>query len=249
MNGDSMRVLITGSSGFIGSHLKKKLELHGHTIVEWDHKIDKAIENFELGDAEFVIHMAAWADVRASIKDPQLYWDNNITNTTKIQKMCYQSNVPLIYASSSCIHEWHKSPYGISKKVNEETAYAGQIGLRFTTVYGGDGAGRGMFMDKLKDRSLEYVTNHVRDFVHIDDVVAAITLLMNQPHRYSLLPAYDIGTGKGYVVSELAQAGGYAVEPAEGDECEALDNTADITEIKKLGWQPTTDVLEYIKSL
>ena len=41
----------------------------------------------------------------------------------------------------------------------------------------------------------------------------------------------NVSTGKGYVVSELAQEGGYAVEPAEGDECEALDNTADITEI------------------
>ena len=106
-----------------------------------------------------------------------------------------------------------------------------------------------MFMDRLKDRSLEWVTNHVRDFVHIDDVVNAITLLMGQPFHYSLNPAYDIGTGHGYVVSELAQAGGFAVEPKEGDECEALDNTADITEIKKLGWRPTIDVLEYIKAL
>ena len=244
-----MRVLITGSRGFIGSHLKNKLESHGHTIIEWDHKIDRSIENFELGDAEFVIHMAAWADVRASIQDPQLYWDNNITNTTKIQKMCHEKFIPLIYASSSCVHEWHKSPYGISKKVNEETAYVGQVGLRFTTVYGGDGAQRGMFMDKLKDRSLEWVTNHVRDFVHIDDVVNAITILMSQINLYGLNPAYDIGTGTGYVVSELAQAGGYAVEPVEGDECEALDNTADITEMKKLGWSPTIDVLEYIKAL
>lgn len=244
-----MRILITGSRGFIGSHLKRKLESAGHEIIEWDHKIDKPIENFSLGDAEYVIHMAAWADVRNSIVEPQLYWDNNITNTTNIQKLCYNANVPLIYASSSCIHEWHKSPYGISKKVNEETAHIGQIGLRFTTVYGGEGAGRGMFMDRLKDRSLEWVTNHVRDFVHIDDVVKAITLLMSQPFHYSLNPAYDIGTGKGYVVSELAQAGGYAVEPQEGDECEALDNTADITEIKKLGWEPTIDVLEYIKAL
>lgn len=242
-----MRVLITGSRGFIGSHLKKKLESYGHEIIEWDHKIDKAIENIiSVGNAEYVIHMAAWADVRKSIEEPQLYWDNNITNTTKIQKLCHEANIPLIYASSSCIHEWHKSPYGISKKVNEETAYEGQVGLRFTTVYGGEGAGRGMFMDRLKDRSLEYVTNHVRDFVHIDDVINAINLLMNQQ---GLLPAYDIGTGHGYVVSELAQAGGFAVEPIEGDECEALDNTADITEIKKLGWRPTVDVLEYIKAL
>ena len=31
-----MKVAITGSRGFIGSHLKKRLENDGHEIVEWD---------------------------------------------------------------------------------------------------------------------------------------------------------------------------------------------------------------------
>ena len=192
--------------------------------------------------------MAAWADVRKSIEEPDIYWENNVTNTTRIQRQCYEYNIPLIYASSSCIHEWYKSPYGISKKVNEETAFPGQVALRFTTVYGGAGAPRGMFMDNLKDGSLKWVTNHIRDFVHINDVISAITLLMNLDFD-ELKPAYDIGTGQGYIVSELAKAGGYDVEGVEGDECEALDNTADITAIKELGWEPTIDVLEYIKQL
>jgi len=248
-----MRIVITGSRGFIGGHLKNKLKQNGHEIIEWDHHIDKPIENFILNrkgfnEVDYVIHMAAWADVRKSIEEPDVYWENNVTNTTRIQRQCYEYKVPLIYASSSCIHEWHKSPYGISKKVNEETAFPGQVALRFTTVYGGAGANRGMFMDNLKDGSLKWVTNHVRDFVHIDDVTRAIALIMNID-IWSLKPAYDIGTGHGYVVSELAQAGGYDVEGVEGDECEALDNTADITSIKELGWEPTIDVLEYIKQL
>ncbi len=165
-----------------------------------------------------------------------------------------------MYASSSCIHEWHKSPYGISKKVNEETAFTEQIGLRFTTVYGGAGANRGMFMDKLKNGELKYVTNHVRDFIHIDDVCNAITTLMyfSKPtaslESYKLepspklLPAYDIGTGHGYTVSDLAKLAGYDLPIKEGDECEAQDNTADISEMKKLGWSPSIDIRDYIKS-
>ena len=43
-----MRIVITGSRGFIGSHLKKKLEKYGNEIIEWDHRIDKPIENFEV---------------------------------------------------------------------------------------------------------------------------------------------------------------------------------------------------------
>jgi len=243
-----MRIVITGSHGFIGGHIKNKLKQDGHEIIEWDHHIDKPIENFELGAAHYVIHMAAWADVRKSIEEPDLYWDNNITNTTNIQRQCYEANIPLIYASSSCIHEWHKSPYGISKKVNEETAFPGQVGLRFTTVYGGAGANRGMFMDNIKDGNLKYVTNHIRDFVHIDDVISAIVLLMDLDIN-ELKPTYDIGTGQGYVVSSLAKMAGYDVPLKEGDECEADDNTADITDIKALGWAPTISVKRHINTL
>ena len=204
-----MRIIITGSRGFIGGHLKNKLEQDGHEIIEWDHHIDKPIEKFQFAFelealADYVIHMAAWADVRKSIEDPNIYWENNVTNTSRIQRQCHEYKIPLIYASSSCIHEWHKSPYGISKKVNEETAFPGQVGLRFTTVYGGAGAQRGMFMDKIKDGNLKYVTNHVRDFVHIDDVISAIILLMGLD-IWSLKPTYDIGTGEGNVVSNLAK--------------------------------------------
>ena len=243
-----MRIVITGSRGFIGGHLKDRLKRDGHTIIEWDHKIDKAIENFKLDNADYVVHMAAWADVRKSIKEPDLYWENNVTNTTNIQRQCHEHKVPLIYASSSCIHEWYKSPYGISKKVNEETAFPGQVALRFTTVYGGAGAQRGMFMDNLKDGSLKHVTNHIRDFVHIDDVIRAIVLIMNLD-IWTLKPAYDIGTGEGNVVSDLAKIAGYDVPIKEGDECEAQDNTADITDIQELGWIPWISIRRHIQSL
>ena len=82
-----------------------------------------------------------------------------------------------MYASSSCIHNWWLSPYGTSKKVNEETAFDKQVGLRFTTVYG-DGARESMLIGKLLDGSIGYLTRHVRDFIHVDDVVEAH---MNNP--------------------------------------------------------------------
>ena len=130
-----LKIAITGSHGFIGSHLKKRLSKQGHNITEWDLRIDKPIEKFNLENYDAVFHLAAWADVRASIEDPPRYWENNVVNTTRIQRICKVINIPLFYASSSCIHNWWLSPYGTSKKVNEETAQEGQIGLRFTTVY------------------------------------------------------------------------------------------------------------------
>jgi len=247
-----MNIAITGSSGFIGHHLKHYLELDGHHIIPWDRNIGKDIQDFELEAAEFVIHLAADADVRRSIEEPDLYWDNNVTPTTRIQKLCYAADVPLLYASSSCIHQWHKSPYGISKKVNEETAFPGQVGLRFTTVYG-DGARDSMFIGKLMRGELKYATNHVRDFIHVDDVVHAIDLIMLRildPHLFEGIPlraAYDIGCGIGNIVSEVARIRMPGVDHKPGDACEAQDNTADITYIQELGFKPTINVLDYVQ--
>ena len=242
-----MKIAITGSRGFIGSHLKTRLEKDGHEIVEWDLRQEpsRCIKDFDPGDINYCIHLAAYADVRASLKDPQKYWKNNVENTTRIQNICHYNNIPLLYASSSCIHNWWLSPYGISKKVNEETANFGQVGLRFTTVYG-DGARDTMLIGKLLDGSIKYLTKHIRDFVHVSDVVDAIVLLMSKNIR-SLKPAYDIGTGKGNVVEDLGILAGWeGIEVTEGDACEAQNNTADISSMKELGWEPKIDVRDYI---
>ena len=183
--------------------------------------------------------------MRASLKDPQKYWVNNVENTTRIQNICHHNNIPLLYASSSCIHNWWLSPYGISKKVNEETAKFGQVGLRFTTVYG-DGARDSMLIGKLINGTIKYLTRHTRDFVHVSDVVDAIVLLMSKDIR-SLKPAYDIGTGKGNVVEDLGILAGWeGIEVTDGDACEAQNNTADISAMKELGWEPKVDVTDYI---
>ena len=242
-----MKVAITGSRGFIGSHLKTRLENDGHEVIEWDLRQEppQSIKDFDPQDCNYVVHLAAYADVRRSLQEPDLYWKNNVENTTRIQKICHYNNIPLLYASSSCIHNWWLSPYGTSKKVNEETAIDKQVGLRFTTVYG-DGARDTMLIGKLIDGSIGYLTRHVRDFVHVSDVVDAIVLLMSKDIGM-LKPAYDIGTGIGNVVMDLGILAGWeGIEVRDGDPCEAQDNTADITEMKALGWQPKVKVDEYL---
>ena len=249
-----MKICITGATGFIGSHLRWQLEHDEHKVTNWDRKSNKDIKDFELNGEDFVIHLAALADVRASLLNPDLYWKNNVEYTTRIQRICNEAKVPLLYASSSCIHAWHKSPYGISKKVNEETAFPGQVGLRFTTVYG-DGARDTMFMGRLKDRKLNYATDHIRDFIHVDDVLDAIDLIMlkiTDPHLFNgvkLEKAYDIGTGVGHKVSDLARILMPDIEIKSGDDCEALDNTADISKIQELGFAPTINARDFVENL
>ena len=77
--------------------------------------------------------------------------------------------------------------------------YVDTLGMRFHTVYD-DNPREGMFIQKLLDGKLEYVTNHYRDFIHVEDLCDAIELLIES--RYS--GTVDIGTGKPFRVRDLA---------------------------------------------
>ncbi len=239
-----MIVSVTGSRGFIGQWLVKRLFEEGHEVREWDRHIDRDIADWELEESDFVVHLAAMADVRASMLEPELWYANNVTTTTRIQRICNENKVPLVYASSSCVHAWWKSPYGTTKKINEETAFPGQVGLRFTTVYG-EGARESMFIGKLLRGEIKYATRHVRDFIHVSDVVNGIMLFVNGGTK-DRLPAYNMGTGRGNKVSRVAHKYGWLGEITDGDDCEALDNTADNSELLKLGWEAKVDVMEYV---
>lgn len=246
-----MKVVVTGSSGFIGHHLCNSLMNDGYEIERWDKSVERDIKDFKLNfDDQYVIHLAAIADVRRSIKYPEEYWLNNVTYTKNIQQECYEKSVPLIYASSSCAKKWWLSPYGTSKRVTEETARDNQIGLRFTTVYG-DGARSSMFMERMRTGNIEYVTKHIRDFIHVSDVVDAIRLLMNKTMEKSLMNydgVYDVGTGEGVVVSELAKIGGYDLPIKEGNDCEAWENIADSERLRNMGWEPKIKAHEWVSN-
>jgi len=97
-----MKILITGSSGFIGSHCVKHLSglprAFPHEIVCYDKKNDLQKQNLIYGidiadDIEAVIHFAAETFVDDSIKDPFVYLSNNIIGTHNLLEALRFSNV------------------------------------------------------------------------------------------------------------------------------------------------------------
>jgi UDP-glucose 4-epimerase len=129
------KVLITGSSGYIGQHLCKML-VNDFNIYGLDkrHNIKwfKDDENFytkditnlhnsvwRLGFEEFdtVIHLAALIDVKESMREPALYYNTNIFGTLNVLKHLRYKNFIL---ASSAAAENPINPYGLSKRCAED---------------------------------------------------------------------------------------------------------------------------------
>ena len=235
-----MNISLTGSHGFIGSHLLKHLYDNGHTVECWDTKIGQDIKHFALSqDTQLVIHLAALADVRASLQNPNLYWQENVEATKRIFDKCVARNCKVIYASSSTAREWWRNPYAITKRVCEQIAPTNSCGMRFSTVWG-DGARPTMLIPRIKSRTLTYATEHVRDFIHVSDIVSAIDVIIKK----GCMGVVDIGSGHATRVDQLVAKHGIDVPIQQGDATEQDENVLSSSSLRALGWEPTINVMD-----
>ncbi|MBP9218984.1 MAG: NAD-dependent epimerase [Sterolibacterium sp.] len=158
---------------------------------------------------ERVIHLAAQAGVRYSLKNPHAYVESNVTGFLNILEGCRHTGVGhLVYASSSSVYGGNTrmpfaerdnvdhpvSLYAATKKANELMAHTYShlfgvptTGLRFFTVYGPWGRpDMALFLFTkaiLEGRPIE-IFNHGRmrrDFTYIDDIALGVIKLLDQP--------------------------------------------------------------------
>jgi UDP-glucose 4-epimerase len=126
-----MKILVTGGTGFIGSHTVVELQNKGFEVVIVDNlsnseakivdSIEKitgirpALEVFDLIDrektADFfkrhndlkgIIHFAAYKAVGESVQNPLMYYRNNLDSLVNILQAMHDNHIPNIVFSSSC---------------------------------------------------------------------------------------------------------------------------------------------------
>src|SRR5262245_24769980 len=94
-------ILVTGGAGYVGSHIVRELTRQGESVLVVDdlstgHReavgAARLVEG-DFGDAsllsrllagggvEFIVHMAAFCEVGASMTDPAAYYLNNVTRS------------------------------------------------------------------------------------------------------------------------------------------------------------------------
>src|SRR5438094_1595185 len=117
-----MKVLVTGGAGFIGSHFVEYMLKNGHAVAvvdEFNDFYDPAIkranlagvrDSIELHEADIrdadamlnivkngafdtIVHLAARAGVRPSIKEPRLYIETNIIGTYNLLEAARQAGI------------------------------------------------------------------------------------------------------------------------------------------------------------
>jgi len=238
-----MKILLTGHYGFIGSTLWNRLIKAGHKLTGLDiaaNGLDNLLYcDFPTDNFDLVIHLAGKSGVRESLKDPAGYWNNNVEASRRLFERYEDTRI--LYASSSSAYEPDLNPYAASKYVLEELAerYQNTLGMRFHTVYSDNCPRENMFFNKLRNGTLEYTTRHYRDFVHIEDVLDAIEILIEKDYIKGVI---DIGTGHPVRIQDLAPDLPVRLNtPGERE-----FTCANIEKMKALGWKPKYTVENFL---
>src|SRR5210317_1147821 len=238
-----MNILLTGSEGFIGKNLQSFLK-DEHQLICIDKKLGNDLINCDLDyDVDLIIHLAGLSGVRQSLDNPIDYWTNNVIGSHRIFEKFKDKKI--LYASSSTSKEPWRNPYAMSKYYMEKIAPKNSLGMRFTTVYG-PGGRENMLIPKLIKNDVSYINvDHYRDFIHVEDLMSAIKLLMVNKIKKRVL---DIGTGKSINLLDLLYALNIKeIEKRMGTMFERKDNKADINILTNLNWKPQIDLLNYLK--
>ena len=204
-----MRVLVTGTNGFIGSQLKKyfdnPLEMNEDVLVtkEW----------LDENNPYAVLHVGACSNTLET--DVNYIMKVNFESTKILTDWCKANNRCMIYSSSAASYgtngEHPSNLYGWSKYVAEQYVISnGGIALRYFNVYGpgeehkGNMASMAYQMMKAGSAKL-FPGKPKRDFIYVDDV--AIANLHAFAH-YNVLSGkkYDVGLGEAHSFEYIADA-------------------------------------------
>jgi UDP-glucuronate 4-epimerase len=181
-------------------NIESCLKKDGFRLLEGDiRNYGFMIDSFRSISPDLVVHLAAKAGVRPSIKDPLLYQEVNVLGTNNILEAMKELDMKdLLFASSSSVYgdcpnipfseddpmAMPISPYGVTKKSCEELCYAYHklydlniLCFRFFTVYG---------PRQRPDMAIHKFTNLIesgskievydqgkgsRDYTYIDDII------------------------------------------------------------------------------
>ncbi len=196
--------------------INKFLNGYKFKLYSGDIRDRKLLEKiFKKEKPDKVLHLAAMASVRHSLKNPVEYVDINILGTVNLLELSVKYKIKnFVYASSSSVYGNNKklpfsekdpvdlpiSIYAATKKADELLAHVFSYtyklpttGLRYFTVYGPWGRpdmALFLFTDSIFKGKLIEVNNYgkmTRNFTYIDDIVSGTIKVLDLNLAYDVI--------------------------------------------------------------
>lgn len=222
-----MRTVITGSEGFIASHLSVAGELLEVDIVTNDDiRMQSTIDLIREFDPEIIYHLAAHHFIPWCEANPIETERTNVMGTANVMEACGPSLKSFVLASSAAVYGYDPKPIDerhplAGRSVYAHSKYQAELLLRqfadrrdevacvaarlFNVVGPGDNWGHVLPVILQHRHERVYLGNTwpQRDYVHVTDVAAALKFLAHQaPAGFT---EWNVGTGIGTSVATLVE--------------------------------------------
>ncbi|MFH1607961.1 MAG: sugar phosphate nucleotidyltransferase [archaeon] len=258
------RIIVTGSSGFLGKRLVEELG-RKYEIITFDKDEGKNIENMSDFDGLFadkIIHLAALTK-----NDNELEMFNvNVNGTLNVLEYCKKTGNGLVFVSSASVYGDSdsqiredtpvnpKSFYGLTKAIAEKLCehYNKKFGvnviiLRLFNPYG-KGQQKGFLIpdiiSQLENESINLGNPYPkRDLVYVDDVIDAIKKSIAK----NSFEIFNVGSGESHSVMELVEKIVKGTKQVNFSDNNFINSNsyADINKAREfLGWEPKVSLDE-----
>jgi UDP-glucose 4-epimerase len=212
-----MKILVTGGSGFLGSHIVEALILENHEVVLFD-QFESSYKNegasFVEGSindedailsvaegCDVIYHFAAIADIGKALSDPIRTMQVNVMGTLNVLEAARKNNISrFIFASSIYVYSSQGAFYRTSKRTCEQLIedYNLQFGLnytilRFGSLYGpradDSNSVHQLITEALNTNSMSYLGTgaELREYLHITDGAAAAVQMLDSEFENQII--------------------------------------------------------------
>ncbi|MBI20427.1 MAG: hypothetical protein CMB73_07635 [Euryarchaeota archaeon] len=207
-----MKILVTGSKGFLGRYVVNSLQSYGHLVLHYDLEdgcdiLDADAFMVAVADSDLCIHLAAVADLYDAEANQNLCERVNIEGTRIVAECCQSNGVRLLFISTVCAYgnngceiQSESSPlvpteiYAKSK-ADAENLLSSIPNLDYRIIrpatFYGIGMRETLVIKKFLESSLNdgHIEIHgsgeqTRCYTHVNDVTSAIVLKAEQWPEY-----------------------------------------------------------------
>ena len=208
-----MKCLVTGGSGFLGSHVADELAKRGHKITIFDRKLSKwkksgqkmivgnllnynFLEKAIKGN-DVIFHFAALSDLSESLYQPVKTIKSNILGTAYVLELCRKHKIKrFVHASTIYVNSDQGGFYRSSKKAAEDYVeeYKKRYGLDFTILRFGSLYGdrsnksngvRQIVDNALKNKEASYIgtSKTIREYIHVRDAAKVTADILKNKYK------------------------------------------------------------------